>query len=259
VTTLEHDLYKTKPSTYKILKHINEEVKETANIKGINANTFLHYYKQLWNIQSFNETKTEWNSKNKEDSIITSDELKEGLKLTKNGKSPGEDNINSELHKYAPKQFKHRLLKFLNSIYSNKSTPNEWRNAIVISVFKKGNKQDPINYRGSSILSTCYKIYSKILNKKLQKYSERFISEGQNGFRIRRSCTDATFCLKLLIEKRREYNLDTHLLFLDYEKAFDSVQRQILFNILEAINIPDKLLQAIVDIYRRNKISVNSI
>jgi hypothetical protein len=43
---------------------------------------------------------------------------------------------------------------------------------------------------------------------------------------------------------------------LDYEKVFDSVQRQILFNILEARNIPDKLLQAIVDMYRRNKISV---
>jgi hypothetical protein len=43
---------------------------------------------------------------------------------------------------------------------------------------------------------------------------------------------------------------------LDYEKAFDSIQRRILLNILEAINIPDKLLQAIADIYRRNKISI---
>jgi hypothetical protein len=62
-------------------------------------------------------------------------------------------------------------------------------------------------------------MYSKILNKKLQKYSEQFISEVQNGFRKGRSCTDATFYLKLLIEKM-EYNLETRLLFLDYEKAF---------------------------------------
>jgi hypothetical protein len=85
VTTSEHDLYKTKPNTYKILKHTNKEI---ANIKGgINENTFLHYYKQLWNIQSFKETKMEWISENKEDSIITSDELEEALKLTKNGKA----------------------------------------------------------------------------------------------------------------------------------------------------------------------------
>jgi hypothetical protein len=46
---------------------VNKVVKETANIKGgINENTFLHYYKQLWNIQNFNETKAESNSENKE-------------------------------------------------------------------------------------------------------------------------------------------------------------------------------------------------
>jgi hypothetical protein len=90
----------------------------------------------------------------------------------------------------------------------------------VIPIFKKGDERDPKNYRGISVLNTSYKIYSKIINKKLKGHL----------------CTDATFCLKLLIEKRREYNFDTHLLFLDYEKAFGSVQRQILFNILEAGN-----------------------
>ena len=42
---------------------------------------------------------------------------------------------------------------------------------------------------------------------------------------------DPTYCLKLLIEKKREFNLETHLLFIDYEKAFNNIQRQILFNI----------------------------
>jgi hypothetical protein len=104
---------------------------------------FLHYYKQLWNIQNFSEMKAEWNSENKENSIIMSDELEEALKLTKNGKSPGEDNINSELYKYAPKDFKQRLLKFLNNMYFKSTTPNEWRNAIVIPVSKRGDKRYP--------------------------------------------------------------------------------------------------------------------
>jgi hypothetical protein len=86
--------------------------------------------------------------------------------LTKNGKSPGEDNINSELCKYAPKEFEQRLLKFLNNIYPKSTTPNERRNAIVIPVFKKGDKRDPQNYRGINIGNTCYKIYSKIRNDK---------------------------------------------------------------------------------------------
>jgi hypothetical protein len=64
---------------------------------------------------------------------------------------------------------------------------------------------------------------------------------------------DQTFCLKLLIEKRREFNMETHLLFIDYEKAFDNLQRQILFNILKSRLIADSLLKPIVDIYTQNK------
>jgi hypothetical protein len=54
------------------------------------------------------------------------------------------------------------------------------------------------------------------------------MTETQNGFQKERSCTDPTFCLKLLIEKRWEFNFEKHLLFVDYEKAFDNIQRQIL-------------------------------
>ena len=91
---------------------------------------------------------------------------------------------------------------------------------------------------------------------KLQNYLEVFTTEMQNGFQKGRSCTDPTFCLKLLIEKRREFNLETYLLFIYYEKAFDNIQRQILFNILESIHIPDTLLKAIVDFYTQNKIFI---
>jgi hypothetical protein len=72
------------------------------------------------------------------------------------------------------------------------------------------------------------------------------MSEAQNGFRRNRSCTDAVFSFKLLIEKRRENNLETHLLFLDYEKAFDCILRPTLFGILRNKNIPKKLLKAII-------------
>jgi hypothetical protein len=75
------------------------------------------------------------------------------------------------------------------------------RNATVIPIFKKGERRDPKNYRGINILNTCYKIYYKILNVKLQSYSEEFMIETQNGFRKGRSFTDPKFCLKLLNEK----------------------------------------------------------
>jgi len=150
-------------------------------------------------------------------------------------------------------QFKLRLLQLLNNIYRENRIPNEWRNAVITPIFKDGDRGESKNYRGISILNTCNKLYSKILNMKLQKYSEVFMTETQNEFLKGCSCMDPTFCLKSLIEKRREFNLETHLLIIDYKKAFNNIQRQILFNILKSRHIPDTLLKAIVDIYTHKK------
>jgi sorting nexin-29 len=77
--------------------------------------------------------------------------------------------------------------------------------------------------------------------------------ETQNGFRSGRSCTDPIFSLKLPLEKRRVFNLETHFLFLEYEKAFDQVNRLKLFNILQKRNIPDPLFTEILKIYEHKK------
>ena len=59
-----------------------------------------------------------------------------------------------------------------------------------------------------------------------------------NGFRKGGSCIDPLFSIKLLIEKSREFNLKTHLAFLDYVKAFDKVKRDKLFEILYSKKFP---------------------
>jgi hypothetical protein len=71
---------------------------------------------------------------------------------------------------------------------------------------------------------TFFKIFSKVI-KKLEIHYQDIIGEEQNGFRKRRQCVDGYFSLKLLIEKHKELNKETHLTFIDYKKAFDSVNR----------------------------------
>jgi hypothetical protein len=74
---------------------MNKDVKGSANINpDPSYETFLHYYKELWANYSLQENV--WNTENVNDEIITMEELKEALK-TKHGKSPGKDNLNSEL------------------------------------------------------------------------------------------------------------------------------------------------------------------
>jgi len=63
--------------------------------------------------------------------------------MNKNGKNPGLDNINSELYKYTPEKLKLWLLQFLNNIYRENCIPDEWRNAVITPVFKKGDRSEP--------------------------------------------------------------------------------------------------------------------
>jgi len=92
------------------------------------------------NTTNINELQLEYISADYLHASITLDELEKELKLTKNGKTPGQDNINSELYKYAPEEFKLRLLQFLNNIYRENCIPDEWRNAVITPIFKKGDK-----------------------------------------------------------------------------------------------------------------------
>lgn len=87
------------------------------------------------------------------------EELTKVLIRKKNGKALGEDNINSELHKCASKEFHLKLLKCLNEVYAIGKSPDEWRNATVISFSKEETKKDSQKCRGISLLNTCCKTY----------------------------------------------------------------------------------------------------
>jgi len=111
-----------------------------------------------------NVSQLEYNSADYVHAFVNLDELEKVLKSTKICKTPGQDNMNSHLYKYVPEEFKLRLLQFLNNIYREIRFPNEWKNAVITPILKKDDRRENQNDRGISILNTCYKIYSKILN-----------------------------------------------------------------------------------------------
>jgi sorting nexin-29 len=88
---------------------------------------------------------------------------------------------------------------------------------------QKSKRNDCSNYRGISLLNSGYKIYAKIITQRFKTISEAILREERNGFRIGRSCIDNVFTIKQTREKTREFNLETHIAFLDLEKAFDRV------------------------------------
>jgi hypothetical protein len=104
---------------------------------------------------------------------------------------------------------------------------------------------DCTNYQGISLLSTSYKILSNILLSRLTPYVDEIIGDHQCGFRHNRSTTDQIFCIRQILDKNWEYNGTVHQLFIDFSKAYDSVRREVLFNILIEFCIPRKLVSLI--------------
>jgi hypothetical protein len=96
------------------------------------------------------------------------------------------------------------------------------------------------NYRVISLLSTAYKILFDILLARLTPYASEVIGDHQRGFRLNTSITDQIFYIRQILEKKWWYNGTVHQLFIDFKKAYDSVKREVLYNILLEFGIPKK-------------------
>ena len=118
--------------------------------------------------------------------------------------------------------------------------------SVSVRISKKGDKTDCSNHRGIPLLPTTYKILSNILLSRLTPYAEKIIGDHQCGFRRNRSIANHIFCIRHILEKKKwEYNEAVHQLFTDFKRAYDSVRREILYNILIEFHIPIKLVRLI--------------
>jgi len=83
-------------------------------------------------------------------------------------------------------------------------------------MYKKGDKMDPKNYRGISLLNTFYKILSNLLLKRLKPFTEEIIGEYQAVFMGGKSTINQIHRRKQAAEKSHEFNKDVHMLFVDF-------------------------------------------
>ena len=110
-----------------------------------------------------------------------------------------------------------QIHKLINCIWNKEELPEEWKESITVPIYKKGNKTDCSNYRGTSLLPTKYKILSNILLSRLTPYAEEIIGDHQCGFRCNRSTTDHIFYIRQILDKENAYEEAEHQLFIDYE------------------------------------------
>jgi len=99
------------------------------------------------------------------------------LKSLKSRKSPGIDRVPAELIKEGGRINRYEFHKLIVAIWKKEELPEEWKESIVVPIYKKGDKTYCNNYRGISLLPTTYKILSNILFSRLTPYAEEIIGE----------------------------------------------------------------------------------
>ena len=104
---------------------------------------------------------------------------------------------------------------------------------------------DPLQYRGISLLSIPYKVFSKILNQRLSEWLEdkSILVEEQNGFRPGRGTLEHFLNITTVVETRSKLGIDSFAAFIDFQKAYDSIQHNLLWKKLQMYGVPGKLLK----------------
>ena len=107
------------------------------------------------------------------------------------------------------------------------------------------------NYRGITLLSIPGKVFNRVLLNRMKDAIDPQLREQQAGFHKNRPCTDQIATLRIILEQSLEWTSPLYINFVEYEKAFDSVDRQTLWKLLGHYEIPEKITNIIRNSYER--------
>ena len=184
-------------------------------------------------------------------------EVEAALRKMKNGKEAGNDQVNIETLKAGDETIAKQLAKLYTKCITERRIPKTWKEANMVIFFKKGNRKDIKNYRPICLLSNMYKLFTKIITTRLENKLDENQPREQAGFRSKYSTTDHIHAINQLKEKCREYNIPLCVAFVDYEKAFDSIQTQAILTSLQEQGIEDVYIEILKDIYTDSSVTVH--
>ena len=177
---------------------------------------------------------------------LTQDEVDLAVRQLKNGKAPGLDGLPPEFWKLP--MARKSLLKFCNATYHG-NRPKDWGISGLTPIPKKGDLTKTNNYRGISLSQVASKIYNRCLLNRIRPVIDKVLRPNQNGFRQGRSTTSHILALRRIVEELKNHDMEAVLTFIDFRKAFDSINREKMLQILEAYGIPPDVVYAIRVMY----------
>ena len=193
----------------------------------------------------------------------TESELIGALRSMANAKAVGPDKLPVELLKFGInhdptvlREF-HRMIKLVRH---QREVPQRWRDAVIKVLHKKKDRTECGNYRGISLVAHSGKVLLKIVATRLSAYCEarNLLPEEQCGFRPHRSTTDMMFAVPRLQELGRKARVPLFMCFIDLQKAYDSVDRTLLRQVVARFGTPPQMIEVIRQLHNGMRACVRS-
>ena len=152
-----------------------------------------------------------------------------------------------------------KQLKHLNrNIWESEQVPEDWKMGTIIPLPKKGDLTNCSNWRGITLLSLSSKVLCIVILNRIKDQVDARLRDEQSGFRKYRSCTDAIFTLRNIIEKSLELQNPVYLHFVDFQKAFDSIHRETMWKIVKFYGVPEKIIRVLQSLYDNTQCCVRT-
>ena len=143
-------------------------------------------------------------------------------------------------------------------IWKTQQWPQDWKRSVFTPIPKKGNAKEGSNYRTIALISHASKVMLKILQARLQQYVNCELPDIQTGFRKGRWTRDQIANIHWIIKKAREFQRNIYFCFIDYATAFDCVDHNKLWKILQEMGIPDHLICLLRNQYADHEATVRT-
>ncbi len=257
--TLNENLKTLKKRNAKCYWNIIKKHTQAKTTHEIPFDSLTTHFKHLNEVDPAESTVNDINPENEFiNQPFSQDEVNRAIRKIKNGKACGPDDIYPEFIKYAPAEATEVFTDLFNLVLKTGNVPDAWATAIINPIHKKGSYSDPNNYRGISLISCLGKLFTALLNDRLSNYLESSgtIGNEQAGFRQGFSSNDHILVLHALISLYLNNGKKLHCAFIDYEKAFDTVNRSKLWQKVMSSDINGKIFNVVKNLYKKAKAQV---
>jgi hypothetical protein len=182
------------------------------------------------------------------DDQIADEEVREAIRRCSRGKAHGPDRLGNDWYRDHEDTLVPVLAALFNYCFVHKATPTSFQQAFIFRLKKVDDPSDPLNYRPIALLNTDYKVYTRIFATRLSRHLASLVHSTQFGFVPGRSihtAIDLFESAKQVCAESEELS-GAQVVFLDFLKAYDSLHRPFIHEVLEQKGIPPRFRAMIV-------------